>query len=69
MQQNDILPDVQYMDMHYDRFYLVPWPDYQKFEELDEESVYVIPAYVDGQPVCCVDARWAGNDYNDENDA
>ena len=40
-------PDVQYMDMNYDRYYLVPWPDYQKFEELDEESMYVIPAYVD----------------------
>lgn len=60
------MPDVQEMDMKYDRYYLVPFPDCQKFEELDEESIYVIPAYVEGKPVCFVDAWWVGNNYDYE---
>lgn len=62
----EMMPDVQEMDMNYDRYYLVPWPDCQKFEELDEECIYVIPTYVDGEPVCFVDAEWVGRDYDDE---
>lgn len=52
--------DIQYMDMNYDRYYLVPWPDFQEFMELDEEQTYVIPATVDNSPVCFVDADWIG---------
>lgn len=63
---SNTMPDVQEMDMKYERFYLVPWPDYQKFEELDPEQVYVFPTYIDHKPVCFVDAMWVGNDYDDE---
>ena len=59
------LPDIQEMDMKYERFYLVPWPDYQKFEELDPEQVYMFPTCIDHKPVCFVDAEWVGRDYED----
>ncbi len=62
------MPDVQEMDMKYERYYLVPFPDYQKFEELDGSDIYVIPAYVDGDPVCFVDAEWVGDNYNEDED-
>lgn len=62
---SNTMPDIQEMDMKYDRYYLVPFPDYQKFEELDPDYIYVIPAYVDGDPVCFVDAEWVGRDYED----
>lgn len=58
------MPDVQEMDLKYERYYLVPWPDYQKFEELDPDYIYVTPAYVDGDPVCFVDAEWVGRNYD-----
>lgn len=63
----EMMPDVQYMDMHYDRYYLVPWPDYQKFIELDPYGAHTILADIDGNSVCFVDAMWIGLDYNDDN--
>ena len=56
-------PDVQYMDMNYDRYYLVPWPDFQKFEELDPDYIHVIPAIDAGEQVCFVNAEWIGDNY------
>ena len=37
---NETMPDVQYMDMFYFRYYFVPWPDCQKFQELDKEVAH-----------------------------
>ena len=60
---NGAMPDVQYMDMNYNRFYLVPWPDYQKFEELDPEHEHIVNVTVNHQPFCFVEAEWIGKDY------
>lgn len=60
------MPDVQYMDMNFERYYLVPWPYYQKFRELDPYGVHTIIADIDGDSVCFVEAMWVGEDYEDE---
>lgn len=60
-----MLPDVQRMDMDYDTYYLVPWPHYQEFRELDSQGKYTILADIDGNSVCFVDAMWVGEDYED----
>ena len=63
---NEIYPDVQYMDSIYYCYYLVPWPDYQKFEELDPEHKHIVPVTINHQPYCFVELAWVGNDYEDE---
>ena len=63
------MPDIQYMDMFYFRYYFVPWPDCQKFQELDEEQVYVIPTFIGEQQGCFVNAKWVSNDYSYKDDA
>ena len=60
-------PDVQYMDANYEKHYLVPWPDCQKFLELDEEGLYTTLVEIDGNTFCFVDPQWVANDYEDEN--
>lgn len=56
------IPDIQEMDLTYDRYYLVPWPDYQKFEELaEDDDEAVIPAMIGTEPVAFVNAYWVGN--------
>ena len=62
----EILPDVQYMDNNYECYYLVPWPDYQKLEELDPEHEHVVPVIINHQPYCFVELAWVGNDYEEE---
>lgn len=57
------MPDVQEMDKKYDRYYMVPWPDCQKFDELDDEQTWTIPTYYEGQPVTFVDCDWVKENY------
>ena len=60
------MPDIQYMDMFYFHYYFVPWPYCQKFQALDKEQVYVIPAFIGEQQGCFVNTEWVGRDYEDE---
>ena len=59
---NDIMPDVQEMDMFYESYYLVPWPDYQKFEEIDPEHEHIVPVTINHKTYCFVELAWIGND-------
>ena len=45
MKTNDIktkLTDPQYLDLNYERYYFIPFPDCQYFDELDDDD-NVIP--------------------------
>lgn len=35
--------DPQYLDMNYERYYFIPWPDSQLFEEEDPEKEFIVP--------------------------
>ena len=35
--------DPQYLDMNYERYYFIPWPDSQLFEEEDHEKEFIVP--------------------------
>lgn len=35
--------DPQYLDMNYERYYFIPWPDSQLFEEEDPEKEFIMP--------------------------
>ena len=56
--EKDIRFDPQYMDMNYSRWYLVPWPDCQMFDEMDEFREGTHPTWIDGQPATFVDPEW-----------
>ena len=36
--------DPQYLDMNYEQYYFIPWPDSQLFEEEDSEKEFIVPA-------------------------
>lgn len=41
--------DSQYLDNNFDRYYLIPWPDCQGFDEIEDvEDDEVIPTYIQG---------------------
>ncbi len=65
---NSKLPNIKDMEENYDRYYLVPFPDCQKFEELDPNYVNIIPAYEDGLPICFVNAWWLDDDCENDED-
>ena len=35
--------DPQYLDMNYEQYYFIPWPDSQLFEEEDTEKEFIVP--------------------------
>ena len=64
---SNTMPNIREMDARYEKYYLVHFPDCQKFEELDDgDYIYTVPAYIDGEPVCFVDVEWVNSNYGDE---
>ncbi len=52
----------QYMDMHYEKWYLVPWPDCQIFDEMEGADEGTVPVYVDEVPATFVSQDWLFNE-------
>ena len=57
------LPSAQEMDKKYDRYYLVPYHDCQKFDDCDGSDIWTIPTYYEGEPVTFVDREWVKANY------
>ena len=51
------------MDNNYARYYFVPWPDCQEFEELDDIGEHVIPVVTADMTGDFVEAEWIARDY------
>ena len=34
--------DPQWLDMNYDRYYFIPWPDSQYFDNVDDEDADIV---------------------------
>lgn len=42
------LLDPQYLDMNFERYYLITWPDCQFFDEMEDTEGDVISTYIPG---------------------
>jgi len=47
--------DIQYMDMNFDSYYLVPEKDIPLFEDMDGAEDYLIKVEVEGKPALLID--------------
>ena len=57
----EIQLDPQWLDMHYEKWYFVPWPDCQFFDDL-EDDYNVVPVHGGS----FVNAEWACNGCEEE---
>lgn len=64
MATTKVLKDIQDMDNNYARYYFVPWPVCQEFEELDDIGEHVIPVVTADMTGDFVEAEWIAKNYD-----
>ena len=55
--------DPQYLDNHFERYYFIPWPDCQIYDNLDDDE-NVIPINIQGMTGSFVNAEWIADECN-----
>ena len=60
--KKELMFDSQWLDMNYDKYYFVPWPDSQYYDEIDNDD-----AVVRVQDGVFVNLRWLYEDDEEDN--
>lgn len=58
--------DPQYMDMNYQKWYFVPWPDCQVIDEMEGAEERTVPVCIDGVLGTFVDPEWLFDEEEEE---
>ena len=58
--KEELMRDPQWLDMNYERYYFIPWPDSQYFSNVDDDEVVRVENGV------FVSMEWLLEDENDE---